>query len=222
MTPIPVLRSLTVSCLIDPGYPVVTANIKYRVSDSETEITFPTGDKRTFKNWDVRGVRETFYSEECQKEHCVVEGAKTTSVSLVEWGIRPADVSRFVEKLAQNPRYEPLFGEIYFDETTLPPVPEPPKLVKAPIVAIEPPKTPKSEKTRGMRKFPYVEVARMWGEGLTQREIAAAIGRLDDRKDCTHTLRTFLTKMFKGYPDEQGNIVQLPYRSKSKKAAAGA
>jgi len=69
------------------------------------------------------------------------------------------------------------------------------------------------------RKFPYSEAARLWSEGKTNLEIATALGYLDEgRKDNTHTLRVFLTKMHKGYPDGNSNIVKLPYRRRKSEA----
>lgn len=65
------------------------------------------------------------------------------------------------------------------------------------------------------RKFPYLEVAMLWNEGRTLSEIAKAIGRLDDSKDKTHTLRAFITKMHKGYVDADGRVVRLPYRRRA-------
>jgi hypothetical protein len=201
-TTAPTLRSVTVKFRID-DYPEQTANVRYRVFETETEITFPKGDKRIFKNWDVRNVRESFFKEEIMQQHSAEEGASTRSkIELVEHGIRPCDVTRFVASLAQKSRYESLF-DLKFEQAD----------DNAPLPAAE------TKKRAPMRKFPYLEVARLWNEGKTQRQIAAAIGYLDESKDCTHTLRTFLTKMHAGYPDATGQRVKLPYRAR--KAAAG-
>ena len=200
----PTLRSLTVRFRID-DYAEQTASVKYRVFETETEITFPKGDKRTFKNWDVRNCRERFFREELMQQHNVEEGANTRSkIELIEYGVRPCDGGRFVSELVQQPRYESLF-DLRFEAGNN-----------------TPPSTPPVPKRRApMRKFPYLEVARLWNEGtMTTKEIAKAVGYLDEGKDCTHTLRTFLTKMHAGYPDANGQKAKLPYRVK--RAAAGA
>ena len=206
-TTAPILRSVTVKFRID-DYPEQTASVKYRVFEMETEITFPKGTKVLFKNWDVRNARERFFKEELMQQHNVEEGASTRSkTELVEHGVRPCDVIRFVGELAQKSRYESYF-DLKFEQVDNNAPPPPP---------------PAPESKKKMRKFPYQEVARLWAEGKTQLQIAEAIGRVDsitNRGGRTHTLRTFLTKMHAGYKDENGNIVKLPYRAK--KAAASA
>lgn len=58
---------------------------------------------------------------------------------------------------------------------------------------------------RQRRRFPCAEVARMWDEGKTVKEIATAIGRLDKGEDPTHTMRNFLRRMHRvGYKDPAG------------------
>ena len=213
----PTLRSITVKFRID-DYPEQTASVKYRVFEQETEITFPKGDKRTFKNWDVRNLRESYFKEEVMQQHSVEEGASTRSkIELIEHGVRPCDVIRFVGELAQQPRYESLF-DMKFEraDNNAPAAPEVRQAAEIPAPA------PESKPTRApMRKFPYLEVARLWNEGtMTTREIAKAIGYLDEGKDCTHTLRTFLTKMHAGYPDANGQKAKLPYRVKRAAASA--
>jgi hypothetical protein len=204
----PTLHSITVKFRID-DYPEQTANIKYRVFETETEIIFPKGEKRTFKNWDVRNLRESYFREEIMQQHNADESIRSKA-ELVEHGVRLCDVQAFISKLAANPRYENFF-ELDFTQ------PEPVVVTKAPAT---PPSTPKAKAPA--RKFPYAEVARLWAEGRTTKEIAIAIDRIDhdNPKDPTHTVRTFLTKMHRGYPDSNGNIVKLPYRAK--KAVAGA
>lgn len=219
MTTTPTLRSITVKYQLDPTYPVLSANIKYRVFLNETEITFPTGDKRTFNNWDVRGLREKYYCEEIADQHSVEDGAtvRSKNVELIEHGIRPCDVQAFVAKLADNSRYENFFDMDFDNAPEPPPAIEVPKEIRVPVPKVETKQMPRAKKAKkDARKFPYLEVARMWAEGLTQREIAKAIGRLDDNpKDPCHTLRTFLTKMHqKGYRNAEGQLVKLPYRAK--------
>jgi hypothetical protein len=209
----PTLRSITVKYQLDPEYPVMSASIKYQVLDDETEIVFPTGDRRTFKNWDVRGVRQNYFCEEIAPLHTVGEGASNTrSKELIEHGIRPCDVQKFVASLAQNIRYEAFFDMKFDVVETAPPPPAPSPISVKKVLT-------KKQK----RRFPYLECARLWNEGKTQREIAEALGYLDESKEGnaqTHALRTFITKMHDpGYFDpNRGELVQLPYRVK--KAAA--
>jgi integrase/recombinase XerD len=68
------------------------------------------------------------------------------------------------------------------------------------------------------RRFPYILVAKMWAQGKTPKEIAAAIGRLGDELDPTHQVRPFLTRMHVvGYKDETGKRIKLPYRNSSER-----
>jgi hypothetical protein len=175
------LHSITVEYQLDSAYPVMTAVLKYRVSQEETEIEFPTGERRAFKNWDVRGLRERFFCEEIE---CSEEQG---------FGIRGGDIQKFAAKLAQDSRYEALFEGL---------------TARAP--------------GGKRRSFPYAEVARMWGDGLTIRQIAKAIGRLDGKRDQCHSMRNFLLRMHNGYKDACGQVTKLPYRHepRAKKAAA--
>lgn len=223
----PTVRTVTTAFQIEPGYPTQHVTVKYRVTADETEITFPTGDKASFKNWDVRCVRQKFYYEEMAEQHNAEEGASVRSKhkELVEFGIRPQDVQKFVAVLVTTSRYEKFF-DLQFNETVveveapaaLPVVEKPVKEVMATAPS---PVAKAPALVNGVRRFPYIEVARLWNEGMTTREIAKTVGYLDDKKDCTHTMRTFLTKMHDpGYIDATGHRVKLPYRAK--KAVAGA
>jgi hypothetical protein len=61
--------------------------------------------------------------------------------------------------------------------------------------------------------FPYIRVARLWREGHTIADIAKRIGRVEkDKDDPYHGLRNFLRIMHRGYRDQRGKIVKLPYR----------
>jgi hypothetical protein len=61
--------------------------------------------------------------------------------------------------------------------------------------------------------FPYARVARLWKNGRTIAEIAERIGRVEKGKDDPyHSLRNFLRIMHRGYRDQKGNFVKLPYR----------
>jgi hypothetical protein len=65
------------------------------------------------------------------------------------------------------------------------------------------------------RAFPYQRVARLWANGRTIREIGERIGYVNqgrDDGDRFHTLRNFLLRMHRGYPDRKGRMVRLPYR----------
>jgi RNA polymerase sigma-70 factor (ECF subfamily) len=61
--------------------------------------------------------------------------------------------------------------------------------------------------------LPHTIVERMWSEGKMISEIAHAIGRVDaNPKDPYHSLRNLLCRMHKGYQNDNGEIVKLPYR----------
>ena len=73
-------------------------------------------------------------------------------------------------------------------------------------------KTARKRKAVKRRPFPYAKVAVLWGEGKTIAEIAKAIGRVGKGNDPHHALRVVLTRMHRGYKDEQGKVVKLPHR----------
>jgi integrase/recombinase XerD len=73
---------------------------------------------------------------------------------------------------------------------------------------------PEDAKKKKHERFPYILVAKMWDQGKTPKEIAAAIGRLGNELDPTHKVRPFLTRIHTiGYKDETGKRVKLPYRN---------
>src|SRR5208337_1948451 len=122
----------------------------------------------------------------------VEEGASTRSkIELIEHGVRPCDVIRFVGELAQQPRYESLF-DMKFEQTdnNAPVAPKVRQEAKTPAPA------PESKPTRApMRKFPYLEVARLWNEGImTTKEIAKAIGYLDEARTARTPSAPFLRR----------------------------
>jgi hypothetical protein len=71
-------------------------------------------------------------------------------------------------------------------------------------------------KKKSVRKpFPYLKVAKLWADGKTIAQIAAAIRRIDKGRedgDRYHSLRNFLRRMHVGYSNEHGVITKLPYR----------
>ena len=78
-----------------------------------------------------------------------------------------------------------------------------------------------SQEIRSRRRFPYADVARMWDEGKTIKQIGTAVGRLDEGKDPTHTVRNFLRRMHQiGYKDASGHHFKLPYRGRTGISAA--
>lgn len=228
------IRTIAVQYQFDPECPVMSTTVKYRVmpEELETEITFPNGTVRTYKNWDVRGVRERCFLEDVLQQGVPVDMMDRVDVG--EYGVRPVDVQRFCADLAKRSAYESWFEsefsqivEILADSAVTPA--EIVAVVEAKAEKVEPTPTPEPKKAPAQhhgkgRKFPYGEVAKLWDEGKSLREIATQIGYLDPGKDCTHTVRTFLTKMHAGYIDDNGNKVVLPYRdrSRNKKAAAHA
>lgn len=99
---------------IDSDMPLQSAHVQYEVSATKTQIVFPNGDTKSFDNWDVKGVRKSFYEDEVMKEHPVDDTLIRTSLKpskkeLVEFGIKASDVQRFVAQLAEKPQYEHLF-----------------------------------------------------------------------------------------------------------------
>jgi hypothetical protein len=65
------------------------------------------------------------------------------------------------------------------------------------------------------RAVPYLQIALLWHERKTARQIAEAIGRLDPGEDPTHTIRRILHRMRrKGYNDANGCRVKLPLRTR--------
>jgi hypothetical protein len=74
--------------------------------------------------------------------------------------------------------------------------------------------TSRGRKRRQYRPFPYERVAKMWTKGMTLARIAVAIDRVDkdNPQDPYHSLRNFLHRMHRGYPNGKGRIVKLPHR----------
>lgn len=178
------MTTVKVKYQFDTDSPVMETSVNYKViSETETEITFPN-ETLTFPNWDVKGVRETFFMRELEESKQDIIDDEGRFHTTIDISVKDADVVRFVSLLAQKPKYGHLF----------------------PINADE--GSPK----RKNRKFPYTEVARLWNEGKTVLEIATAIGYLDPQKDCTHTVRTFLTRMYSGYKEADGSIAYIAYR----------
>jgi hypothetical protein len=63
--------------------------------------------------------------------------------------------------------------------------------------------------------FPYEQVAKLWDRGKTIAFIANAIDRVDKRDpngDPFHSLRNFLYRMHRGYRNDKGKLIKLPYR----------
>jgi len=81
----------------------------------------------------------------------------------------------------------------------------------------------KLQPPRQYTRFPYARVAKMWEQGRTISQIAHAIKRVDEQnpKDPHHSLRNFLHRMHKGYVDNKGRLVRLPYRVSPKLVRAG-
>ena len=83
------------------GYRVVPALgtlFRYRVRQLETDFIFANSTVKTFANWDIKGVRERHYRDEYVQ--VPVEEylrASVTTGEIVEYGIKAADVVRFVE-----------------------------------------------------------------------------------------------------------------------------
>ena len=79
-------------------------------------------------------------------------------------------------------------------------------------------------KPKRYRKFPYVRVAEMWGNGMTIGRIARATNRVDKENangDLYHSLRNFLHRMHThGYRNANGRLVRLPYRVSPKTVRA--
>jgi integrase/recombinase XerD len=66
---------------------------------------------------------------------------------------------------------------------------------------------------RKYQRFPHTSVAKMWEQGMAMKEIAIAIGRVDEGDDPYHTVNVALTRMHRvGYKNERGERVKLPYR----------
>ena len=210
-------RSIDVQYRFDSESPAINGTIKFSIDEPEmkTEIVFPTGKTVIFDSWDVKGVRKCYFLSEVLRQNSLISGTAehkdeevinsiACTIARSDYGVTPDDVARFVAELAEKPKNEYLF------------------------------ETPKSEpepepEVKTVRKFPYLQVARLWNEGKSTKEIGAIIGYLDPsshtwrgKEDPTHTMRTFLTKMHKGYKDESGNIVKLPHRDRAKTAVVGA
>jgi hypothetical protein len=87
------------------GYRAVIAleaAFRYRVKPLETDFLFADGSVKTFSNWDIKGVRETYYME----EYVSVPVEDYLRLSLrtgetVEYGIRAVDIIGFVESKAE-------------------------------------------------------------------------------------------------------------------------
>lgn len=78
--------------------PVIGTLFRYRVRQLETDFLFSNGTIKTFANWDIKGVRERHYRDEYV--NVPVEEylrASVTTGDIVEYGIKAADVTRFIE-----------------------------------------------------------------------------------------------------------------------------
>jgi hypothetical protein len=71
---------------------------------------------------------------------------------------------------------------------------------------------PAKRKRATSRPFPYEQVANLWAQKKTIREIAKEIGRVSKGDDPYHSLRVALTRMHRGFKDAKGNVVKLPHR----------
>lgn len=70
-----------------------------------------------------------------------------------------------------------------------------------------------SKKAKAKRRaIPYARVAKLWAKGKTIAEIAKEIRRVGKGDDPYHALRVILGLMHKGYRDDEGKLVKLPYR----------
>jgi hypothetical protein len=202
-------RSIDVQYRFDPESPVINNTVKFSIDEPEmkTEIVFPTGKNVVFDSWDVKGVRKSYFLSEVLRQNSLISGTAehkdeevvnsiACTIARSDYGVTPDDVARFVAELATKPK-----NECLFETPKAEPEPEP--------------------ESKTVRKFPYLQVARLWNEGKSTREIGIIIGYLDSKKDSTHTMRTFLTKMHKGYKDENGIIIKLPHRDRVKTAGVG-
>jgi integrase len=96
----------------------------------------------------------------------------------------------------------------------------PQQLIQGKVTLIDPSKSDKDSnadphiRSRSYKRFPYALVAKMRSEGFTISRIAEATGYIDanNPRDPYHSLRNFLYRMHKGYRNENGEIVKLPYR----------
>lgn len=79
------------------------------------------------------------------------------------------------------------------------------------------------KKVRQYRRFPYSRVAHMWRKGMTIAKIGRAVSLVDKdnpNRDLYHSLRNFLYRMHRGYKNNSGRIVRLPYRVSTKTVRA--
>jgi hypothetical protein len=72
-------------------------------------------------------------------------------------------------------------------------------------------RTAKPQPTK-RRPFPYEKGAELWAQEKTIPEIAKVIGRVGEGSDPHHAMRVALSKMHKGYKNDEGDIVKLPHR----------
>jgi hypothetical protein len=106
-------RTLAVTWQMDIDSPVETGIVRYHVSALETEIFFPTKVLRTFNNWDVKGVRKASYEDRWVNVPAeeLLNAMSVEAHHLMEYGITPDDVRRFIADLAKKPVYEKLFWQ---------------------------------------------------------------------------------------------------------------
>ncbi len=111
----------------------IDKNTRLRKTFPSTEFRFPNGETVTFPNWDVLGVRESYYREEYLDPEVHYNRPKETESS--EFGVKASDIRRFIEDKDNIDVFDPL-----------PPLkaepPSPPKLRFEPIqVAGQEPET---------------------------------------------------------------------------------
>lgn len=81
-------------------------------------------------------------------------------------------------------------------------------------------KSPKAETENKRRDIPYARIAKLYGEGKTDEQIAKATGRFQaDRPDPTKQIRAIISRMRTvGYTNpESGRMVKLPQRKREGK-----
>jgi len=82
----------------------------YTVGDTETEVLLPTGDSKTFPNWDVKMVTERYYRSE-YIDAPIEEFVRAEEGSVR--GITPTDVRTFLQH--ERPLLEKLLAPMLDD-----------------------------------------------------------------------------------------------------------
>ena len=103
-------HTVVVQFQFDADCPLLSATFKYRVDERETEIVFPSGKRKVFPNWDVKGCRERHYLDEWVglTAEDYLRASRERGEDM-EFGIAVSDVDRFIKATAQKPFYEHLF-----------------------------------------------------------------------------------------------------------------